>query len=122
MKAMWRGVIALAIGLLMLGEDGQAASLPKELQRQEVIFLLDSSQSMLESDPLKLIPETALEMCAILPGRYSVGLYSYNDGGTAATTGWPEPSACKSVAGDSLFRIHQHRRSDETGSRCLPYR
>lgn len=80
MKAMWRGVIALAIGLLMLGEDGQAASLPRELQRQEVIFLLDSSQSMLESDPLRLIPETALEMCAILPGRYSVGLYSYNDG------------------------------------------
>ena len=80
MKAMWRGIIALAIGLLMLGEDGQAASLPKELQRQEVIFLLDSSQSMLESDPLRLIPETALEMCAILPGRYSVGLYSYNDG------------------------------------------
>ena len=80
MKAMWRGVIVLAIGLLMLGENGQAALLPRELQRQEVIFLLDSSQSMLESDPLRLIPETALEMCAILPGRYSVGLYSYNDG------------------------------------------
>ena len=80
MKAMWRGVIALAIGVLMFGEDGQAASFPRELQRQEVIFLLDSSQSMLESDPLRLIPETALEMCAIMPGRYSVGLYSYNDG------------------------------------------
>lgn len=55
------------------------AALPRELQRQEIIFLVDSSQSMLDSDPLRLIPEAALEMCAVLPTNYLVGLYSYSD-------------------------------------------
>ena len=70
----------LVIGMLMLGCRSQASGLPSTLQRQEIIFLLDSSQSMQESDPLRLIPETVLQMCAIMPSRYAVGIYTYSDG------------------------------------------
>lgn len=63
----------------MLGCRSQAAELPDSLQRQEIVFLLDSSQSMRESDPLRLIPEAALQMCAIMPSRYAVGIYAYSD-------------------------------------------
>ena len=34
---------------------------------------------MVESDPLRLIPETVLEMSAILPRNCAVGIYSYSD-------------------------------------------
>ena len=64
-----QGIVLLVICIFMLGCRAEA-SLPKDLQRQEVIFLIDSSQSMMESDPLRLIPETVLEMCAALfPGE-----------------------------------------------------
>lgn len=67
----------------MLGCRGQAAgqisAMPQELQRQEVVFLLDASQSMVEADPLRLMPETALEMSAILPANCSVGIFAYSD-------------------------------------------
>ena len=73
-----QGIVLLVICIFMLGCRVEA-SLPKDLQRQEVIFLIDSSQSMMESDPLRLIPETVLEMCAILPRNCSVGIYAYSN-------------------------------------------
>ncbi len=66
----------------MLGCRGEAAGqvgLPQQLQRQEIVFLLDASQSMVAADPLRLMPETALEMCAMLPANWAVGIYAYSD-------------------------------------------
>lgn len=75
---LWRGLAVLLTAFFMLSCRTEA-SLPRELQHQEVIFLIDSSQSMVESDPLRLIPETVLEMSAILPRHCSVGIYAYSN-------------------------------------------